>query len=75
MKISEKIKELQEFMDQHGDLECWYSEDDEGNAYHKVYYDPSLYYVDEDGNVYVDKEDVEACGLDIEDVQPICIIN
>lgn len=33
MKISEMINNLQEFKDEHGDLDCWYSRDDEGNGY------------------------------------------
>ena len=47
MKVSEMIKNLQEFMEVHGDLECYYAIDDEGNTYHPVYYDPSMYYLDE----------------------------
>ena len=75
MKISEMIKNLQEFMDKHGDLDCWYAKDDEGNGYQEVSYDSSLYYVDEDGEVYGTLEDVEYCDLSIEDVRPICIVN
>lgn len=75
MKISDMIKNLQDFKDEHGDIECWYAEDDEGNAYHEVLYDPSMYYIDEDGTVYTSVEDVEDCDLDIEDVRAICIVN
>lgn len=74
MKISKMIKNLQEFMAQHGDLECWYSEDDEGNAYHPIYFAPSEYYADKDGEVY-QYEDLEYSGLHMEDVEPICIVN
>lgn len=75
MKISKMIKNLQEFMDKHGDLECWYATDDEGNGHYKVYYDPSLYYVDSDGEVYINEEDLEYYELTTEDVTPICIVN
>lgn len=75
MKISEMIKNLQEFMVEHGDLDCWYATDDEGNDYHEVYYDPSFRYVDEDGTVYQDEEDLEACEVEIEEVTPVCIVN
>ena len=75
MKISEMIKNLQEFMAVHGDLDCWYAKDDEGNGYQKVYYDPSLYYVDEDQEVYGNIEDLEEYDLTVEDVTAICIIN
>ena len=75
MKVSEMIKNLQEFMEVHGDIDCWYAVDDEGNGYQEVHFDPSKYYVDEDKNVYTSIEDVEYCDLNIEDVRPICIVN
>lgn len=68
------IKNLQKFMTEHGDIECWYATDDEGNAYHPIYFTPSKYYTDEDGEVY-QSEDLEYCNLDEEDVKPICIVN
>lgn len=74
MKISEMIKNLQNFMAENGDLECWYAKDDEGNGYQEVHYEPSKYYVDEDGDV-LQLEDLEYYELHIEDVEPICIIN
>lgn len=74
MKISEMIKNLQEFMEEYGDLDCWYAVDDEGNAYHEVYFEPSFRYVDEDGEMYIEK-DLEECAIDIEDVTPVCIVN
>jgi hypothetical protein len=75
MKISEMIKNLEEFKAEYGDLDCWYATDDEGNAHHKVYYDPSFRYVDDEGTVYSDEEDLEYYDLTVEDVTPICIIN
>ena len=75
MKVSEMIKNLQEFMNAHGDLECWYAVDDEGNGYQQVGYDPSLYYVDSYGEVYGYEEDLEYNELTMEDVRPICIVN
>lgn len=75
MKVSEMIKNLQEFIVEHGDLECWYARDDEGNGHQRVYYDPSLYYVDSDGEVYTNEEDLEYFDLTKEDVTPICIVN
>lgn len=74
MKVSEMIKNLQEFMAENGDIECYYAIDDEGNGYQKVNYTPSKYYVDEDGNV-MQLEDLEYYELHIEDVEPICIVN
>lgn len=75
MKISEMIKNLQEFMAEHGDLDCWYAEDDEGNGYHKVYYKPSKYYIDEHGIVYTDDDFDEADADDLDWLTPVCIVN
>lgn len=74
MKISKMIKGLEEFMAEHGDLECWYATDDEGNAYRPVYYTPSKYYVNEDYEV-CKLEDIEYYEEDVEDYKPICIVN
>ena len=75
MKVSEMIKNLEEFKAEYGDLDCWYATDDEGNAYHEVYFDPSFRYIDEDGMVYNDEEDLEECEVYMEDVTPICVVN
>jgi hypothetical protein len=78
MKISEMIKNLEEFKAEHGDLDCWYARDDEGNGYQEVYYSPSLMYADEDGEMH-NKEDLEEYleyyELTKEDVAPVCIVN
>lgn len=74
MKISEMINNLQDFMAENGDIECWYATDDEGNEYHAVYFSPSKIYVDENGEVY-ELEDLEDYELDIEDVKPVCVVN
>ena len=75
MKISEMIQNLQEFMKAHGDLECYYATDDEGNAYHPVYYGPSCYYVNEDGEMYKEEDILNEDPEDIEDLKPVCIVN
>lgn len=75
MKISEMIKNLQEFMAEHGDLDCWYARDDEGNGYQQVYFAPSRYYVNEYNEVYTQEDWDEADEYDREDLKPICIVN
>lgn len=75
MKVSEMIKNLQEFMAENGDLDCWYAEDDEGNGYDKVHFSPSKYYVDEHGIIYTDADFDEVDADDIEWLTPICIVN
>lgn len=75
MKISEMIKNLREFMEEHGDLECWYASDDEGNAYHQVYFEPGLMCVDKyDGEVYT-LEDAEEMEIDPDDYTAVCVVN
>ena len=75
MKISEMIKNLQEFMEEHGDLDCWYATDDEGNGYQMVSYDPTLMYVNEYDDVFGQDAYDEADDDDREDLTPICIVN
>ena len=77
MKISEMIKNLQEFMEEYGDLECWYASDDEGNAYDKVHYEPSLMCVSKCGCDYevMTLEDAGWMELDDEDCDKICVVN
>ena len=75
MKVSKMIKNLQEFMARHGDLECYYAIDDEGNAYHPVYYNPSMYYLDEYGDVYIPYDWDDTDEEDREDWTPVCIVN
>ena len=75
MKISEMIKNLEAVMLANGDLECYYAVDDEGNAYHPIHFEPSVYYINQYGEVFQD-EDLE--GEDEEDIaelQHICIVN
>lgn len=76
MKISEMIKNLQEFMEGHGDIDCYYAVDDEGNDYKEVYYSPTLMYVNEyDGDVFGKADYDEADEEDREDLTPICVVN
>lgn len=75
MKISEMINNLQEFMAEHGDIDCYYATDDEGNEYREVYYDPSLRYVNEYGDVFTQEDWDDADEDDREDLNPICLVN
>lgn len=79
MRVSEMIKNLQEFMNEHGDLNCWYAADDEGNRYQEIHYNPSLFYVDTSRTRsyegYGDLEEAEECDADIEKLNPVCIVN
>ena len=74
MKISQMIENLQTFMSEHGDLDCYYAVDDEGNAYYKVYYEPALYYMSKYGDIYSSR-DVEDEEEDTDDFEKICVVN
>ena len=74
MKVSLMIHNLQRFMELNGDVECYYAIDDEGNAYHPVYYAPSKYYIGKDGEVK-QLADIEYDEEDVNDYEPICIVN
>jgi len=74
MKISEMIANLKEFMEEHGDLECWYAIDAEGNGYDRVYYSPSLFFVTVDDEV-LQWEDVEDEELSPDEYEEICVVN
>ena len=75
MKISEMIENLQKFMEEHGDLECWYTKDDEGNGYQAIYFKPSFMYANEDGDVFDEEVLDEINEEDKEDLIPICVVN
>ena len=69
MKVSDMIKNLEAVMAANGDIECYYAEDDEGNAYHPVYFEPTVYWM----NKYEDLEDEDP--EDIAELTQICIVN
>ena len=77
MKISDMIKNLYAFMDEHGDVDCWYAVDDEGNEFNPVYFEPSLRYVHEDDTFQeedledMDEEEREELG----ELIKICVVN
>ena len=81
MKVSEMIKNLQGFMEENGDIDCYYAEDDEGNGYKAVYYSPTLMYVDEDGEAYSiesideDRKDGYLSDEDFANFKRVCIVN
>ena len=75
MKISEMIKNLYAFMDEHGDVDCWYAADDEGNNFTPIYFKPSLLYKNEYDATF-DIEDVMYEEPEyIEELTKICVVN
>ena len=78
MKVSEMIKNLQEFMAKNGDIDCYYAVDDEGNGYKEVYYKPTLMLENLYGDLYSVEEIEEDKGLDEEEkaeFNKVCIVN
>ena len=75
MTISEMIKNLEAVMLANGDLECYYAVDDEGNGYHPIYFTPSVYYVNQYGEVFQEEDLEDEDPEDIAELQHICIVN
>ena len=69
------IKNLEAVMLANGDLECYYAVDDEGNAYHPVYFEPSVYYRNEYGYIFQDEDLEDEDPEDIAELKCICIVN
>lgn len=74
MKVSEMIKNLQEFIENYGDFECYYAVDDEGNNYNSVHFEPSCLYKTMEGT-FDTCEDIEECGYEDDEYEPVCIVN
>jgi len=81
MKLSEYIKSLSDMLEEHGDMNCFYASDDEGNSYQKVGYAGSILYTDEPDayrpdTVYCDEDLVTEVEDDDSRVfHKICIVN
>ena len=78
MKVSEMIKNLQEFMAENGDIDCYYAVDDEGNDYKEVHYEPTLMFENSYGDLYSVEEIEEDESLDEEEraeFKKVCIVN
>lgn len=78
MKVSEMIKNLQDFMEENGDIDCYYAVDDEGNGYNEVYYKPTLMLEAPYGDLYSVKEIEEDDSLDEDErgeFKKVCIVN
>lgn len=66
MKISELIYNLEAFHAVHGDLECWYASDPEGNDHFSLEFTPSVgFLVEGDGISYTN----------IPKGKKVCVIN
>lgn len=76
MKISEMIKNLQEFMDEHGDIDCWYTEYEEDKVFYPINCEPGLFYVyKDDDDAVCDFNEIYWEGYHIDDYMPICVVN
>jgi len=76
MKVSEMIKNLRKFEEEHGDLDCYYGIDDEGNAFYEVFFAPSLYYIDSFGEIFhYDPSDSEYTEEEVASFEKICVVN
>ena len=60
MKLKEYLESLEKLYEEHGDIEVYYSIDEEGNDYKEVYYSPSFNYMtkDDNENYLIPEEDI-----------------
>lgn len=75
MKLSEYIKNLQKVYEEHGDLECWYSSDDEGNSFHKINYTPTILYYDDEEVLCEEDLEISEDNCNKDDVEKIVVVN
>jgi len=80
VKLSKYIAGLQVMLETHGDLECYYSIDEEGNGYHPVNYAGSPFFIHEHDvdDYYPDLLDIvsfEECGYKKEHFQKVFVVN
>ena len=72
--ISELIRYLTDLMEEHGDLDCCYAADDEGNNYDPVHFTPAVVFLN-DENELVHPADLDPEAPLPEGVQAYCCIN
>jgi hypothetical protein len=85
MLLSKYISDLQEFLVKHGDMNCLYAADDEGNSYQQVGWSGSLYLTTEPDEYSPElmseenhAEHVKECkesGWEIETFTKVCVVN
>ena len=64
MKISELIYNLEQFHAEHGDLECWYASDSEGNDHFPLEFTPTKgYLIEGEGVSYSNSEGEKICVI------------
>lgn len=56
MKLSQHVRALQKLLKEYGDMDVVYSVDDEGNAFRKIWWSPSLGYYCERDSEYISEE-------------------
>lgn len=81
MKLSKYIKSLNAMLEEHGDMNCFYASDDEGNSFQQVGYAGSILYTDtpdayRPDTVYCDEDLITEIEDDDSTVfHKICIVN
>jgi hypothetical protein len=61
MKLSKYIEELNLLLEKHGDLQCYYAKDDEGNGFNELINDGTVMYKGKDDNTvqYIDLYNID----------------
>lgn len=78
MKVSEVIKDLQDFMEEYGDCECWHMVGDDARDYKLDYdrvdgYTGALYFTCE--GLFLPEEYINYRGYKDDEYELVCIMN
>lgn len=74
MKVSKMIKNLQEFIDEYGDIECYYASDEECNELYPVLATPSWWFIGVNGDI-ISEEDMKELDYSWDDYEDVCVVN
>ena len=73
MKLSDYIKELTDILEEHGEHECYYARDSEGNGFHSVSYSPTRMYKVKGSDEYY--EDLYNMDEERHELEEVCDID
>lgn len=84
MKLSEYIEGLKKFPEENGDMDAYYSRDDEGNGYQEVYWSGTKMYLEKESDnphrpdLYCEDDldyILDEYEIGSEDLISVCVVN
>lgn len=75
MTLREYIEQLTMKLEEHGDAQCYYASDDEGNDYIRVYYAGTVMYADSDDTYRLESVVGEDDIGELDNPKKIIVIN